>query len=253
MNNFIQALLHNNIEVGIIWRVQSVNRKIIELITFLSLFCFTLSSIFFDLRFLTNEDGIVEYLSVAFWMIGIIFSVRILLKSKSKKKIVPFVILIVCFIFLGEEISWGQRIFGFETPQLIAAANRQSEFNFHNLYAFSGGSTWRNFFKTGEFDIYQIIDAQNLFRIGFIVLFILFPILYNAKRGEYYLSMVGYYKPEIYFSILVGVYFAFSFLIRIGINNSNLHSIQEIREMAYALLLGMYLVKYFFYTKQLKE
>ncbi len=230
-----------------------MNRRIFELITFLSLFCFTLSSVFFDLRFLTDEDGIVEYLSVAFWMIGIIFAVRILLKSKSKKKIVPFVLLSVCFISLGEEISWGQRIFDLETPHLIAAANRQSELNFHNLYAFSGGSTWLNFFKTGEFDIYQIIDAQNLFRIGFIVFFILFPFIFNAKRGEYFLSMVGYYKPEKYFSILVGIYFAFSFLIRIGTNNSYLHSIQEIREMAYALLLGMYLCKYFYYTKQVKQ
>jgi hypothetical protein len=61
-------------------------------------------------------------------------------------------LLSVCFISFGEEISWGQRIFGIETPAFIADANRQSELNFHNLYALSGGSTWLNFFKTGEFN-----------------------------------------------------------------------------------------------------
>ena len=37
------------------------------------------------------------------------------------------------FVIMGEEISWGQRIFGFSTPPELAAANLQDEFNFHNL------------------------------------------------------------------------------------------------------------------------
>lgn len=32
-----------------------------------------------------------------------------------------------------EEISWGQRVIGFETPGAMAEANWQNEFNFHNL------------------------------------------------------------------------------------------------------------------------
>ncbi|MCB1121119.1 MAG: hypothetical protein KJT03_06205 [Verrucomicrobiae bacterium] len=46
--------------------------------------------------------------------------------------------LFVCFgiLFLfgaGEEISWGQRIFGFETPPAIREINGQDEFNVHNI------------------------------------------------------------------------------------------------------------------------
>ena len=33
----------------------------------------------------------------------------------------------------GEEISWGQRILGFATPDALAALNRQDEFNVHNI------------------------------------------------------------------------------------------------------------------------
>ena len=230
-----------------------MNVKFFEILTFFILFCFTLSTLFFDLLFLTSEDGVVEILSVAFWIIGILFAIGIILNSKYKKKIVAFVLLSVCFISFGEEISWGQRIFNIETPDFIADANRQSELNFHNLYVLSGGSTWINFFKTGEFDYQQIIDAQNLFRIGFIIFFFLFPLILNTRYGAKILFKVGYYKPENYFTILLWLFIVFSFLITIGKNASYAHSIQEIREMSFALFIGMYLFKFFYYTKQIKQ
>jgi hypothetical protein len=36
---------------------------------------------------------------------------------------------------VGEEISWGQRIFGITTPEVIGAVNAQGEFNLHNIEA----------------------------------------------------------------------------------------------------------------------
>lgn len=36
--------------------------------------------------------------------------------------------------FAVEEISWGQRIIGFETPDFLALSNTQEEFNIHNRY-----------------------------------------------------------------------------------------------------------------------
>jgi hypothetical protein len=37
------------------------------------------------------------------------------------------------FFGAGEEISWGQRILGFQTPASLTEVNKQEEFNFHNL------------------------------------------------------------------------------------------------------------------------
>lgn len=37
------------------------------------------------------------------------------------------------FFGAGEEISWGQRILGFQTPDSLTQVNRQEEFNVHNL------------------------------------------------------------------------------------------------------------------------
>jgi hypothetical protein len=42
------------------------------------------------------------------------------------------------FVAAGEEISWGQRIFGIETPESIREDNVQGELNLHNLSGVQG-------------------------------------------------------------------------------------------------------------------
>ena len=37
------------------------------------------------------------------------------------------------FVVAGEEVSWGQRVFGIETPEALAAVNYQQEITVHNL------------------------------------------------------------------------------------------------------------------------
>lgn len=39
----------------------------------------------------------------------------------------------VFFVACGEEVSWGQHLLGFATPEPIEQLNRQDEFNLHNL------------------------------------------------------------------------------------------------------------------------
>jgi hypothetical protein len=48
----------------------------------------------------------------------------------------PLVYLALAFIFFfgaGEEISWGQRIFNLQTPDLLNAVNKQNEITIHNI------------------------------------------------------------------------------------------------------------------------
>ena len=40
---------------------------------------------------------------------------------------------LLMFVFMGEEISWGQRILGFGTPEVLMEINHQQEFNLHNI------------------------------------------------------------------------------------------------------------------------
>ena len=43
---------------------------------------------------------------------------------------------IVGFVFAMEEISWGQRLLGLQTPAAVSAINIQNELNLHNMEAF---------------------------------------------------------------------------------------------------------------------
>ena len=37
------------------------------------------------------------------------------------------------FVFMGEEISWGQRIFDITPPEILEEINVQNEINLHNM------------------------------------------------------------------------------------------------------------------------
>jgi hypothetical protein len=40
---------------------------------------------------------------------------------------------LACVYFAGEEVSWGQHLFGWQTPESLQAVNRQQETNIHNI------------------------------------------------------------------------------------------------------------------------
>lgn len=92
---------------------------------------------------LIGEDGLIEILEVVgFGTAGVLCwklrkKVSIFFKnSLIQQKIAKFLLLMACIAFamvVGEEISWGQRVFGFATPENIEVINRQGETNLHNL------------------------------------------------------------------------------------------------------------------------
>jgi hypothetical protein len=57
------------------------------------------------------------------------------LYKTPKKLIFVFIVLfsVGSLLIFGEEISWGQRIAGFSTPEAIKQVNTQHEFSAHNL------------------------------------------------------------------------------------------------------------------------
>jgi len=80
---------------------------------------------------LTYEEGLFENLTAICFFIAAIFFFRTYLLSRN----LFFLFLFVIFLLgAGEEISWGQRIFNFNTPDILYNLNRQHEFNLHNIY-----------------------------------------------------------------------------------------------------------------------
>jgi len=207
--------------------------------------CFSLILLFVLVRFssehLFSEDGLIEYISVLFWLIGFLICLRYLFRKKKKYRLITTVFCLICLFSLGEEISWGQRILDIKTPEYIAKHSRQSEINFHNLYILSGGSTWKRFFETGELSIYQIVDLQNIFRLGFVFFFLVLPILCINKKIYDFVMRIGYYRPTLFFLLNIWIVMIFSALICTNASHHMHHQLQEVREMCYALFIAIYL------------
>ena len=67
---------------------------------------------------------------------------------------------LIFFFGAGEEISWGQRILGFQTPEALSEVNRQEEFNLHNLSAWEAS---------------KILDPDRLFDLFWFLFAVLTP------------------------------------------------------------------------------
>ena len=85
--------------------------------------------------FVWDEKGIVENFQIILLFISIIFFLSFLKKikfnSKKSQIILLFYLFALCYYFL-EEISWGQHLFGWKTPEFFSSINQQNETNFHN-------------------------------------------------------------------------------------------------------------------------
>jgi len=97
-------------------------------------------------RWLTSEDGFAENMQVLFLSLAFLLSlpmVRRLWKAGDRGIVFLYLGVSIALVFvIGEEISWGQRIFGWETPESLRAVNRQAETNIHNITAVWGVFTW---------------------------------------------------------------------------------------------------------------
>jgi len=95
---------------------------------------------------LLAEDRVVEDLTfVAFLAASMIAARLAWIRGHGVQWWVRPVYLLLALTFFGigmEELSWGQRQLGFETPAWLRDLNRQGEINLHNVGALQGRSEW---------------------------------------------------------------------------------------------------------------
>jgi hypothetical protein len=112
-----------------------------------------------QLAFINDEDGAVEYATAVTFLVCS-FTAAILAFRRRRRNL-PYAILvlfaIVFFAMCGEEISWGQRIFGMETLEAFKGANVQNENNLHNMFGYM---------------------ADHIFILGVFVYGVAFPVLH---------------------------------------------------------------------------
>jgi hypothetical protein len=162
----------------------------------LTVMCFVLCAVFPETaRSLGEEDNLIEWLSFITLFLGLAMILSIFLKVHISLKDYPLTYLSLLFFafllfFMGmEEISWGQRIFGLQTPENFNG-NSQNELNLHN-------------FVTTE--------ADTLYFTGICLLLIILPYLKlcfpDALSKDFYRILV----PGPYMIIIGVLPFAFHY------------------------------------------
>ena len=87
---------------------------------------------------LQNEDGIMEWGSVALLILAAINAFRLQKESQQRwERLAWLLFFVICFLFIGEEISWGERLHGVGIDA-IRSINTQGETNLHNIAGFQG-------------------------------------------------------------------------------------------------------------------
>lgn len=119
------------------------------------------------------EDNLFEWLTaICFFVTSILF---LILFIKNRKSII-LLFVIIFFVGGGEEISWGQRIFNFKTPQYMEKINVQKEFSLHNIELLNA----RNFDKAPKKGISKLLTINFLYKLFWVFYCILFPLLYGS-------------------------------------------------------------------------
>lgn len=185
--------------------------------------------------YVIREDGWVEYLTTLFlFLSALLLGINAFkaIKLKNSKQILFFTLAMFVFIFgTGEEISWGQRIFGVETGDYFLENNYQAETNLHNL-------------EIGGVDLNQLIFSQLMF-IVLIFYFLFLPILvYKTKFFRKLIVDFGVPMPRLQHTImLLATNLTIIFLI-------NIKRESELHELA---LTGIFLLVFLNPAKRIRE
>lgn len=116
-----------------------------------------------------REDSYIEWLTFCALFFGMamsLYRIYILKPFRNTAFIFGLYTLACIFLFgLGEEVSWGQRIFGYDSPAFFLKYNTQGEFNLHNL-------------RFGDFKVNRYIFGTFL-GIMIACYFLILPLIYK--------------------------------------------------------------------------
>ncbi|HEY1008183.1 MAG TPA: hypothetical protein VGD92_13410 [Sphingobacteriaceae bacterium] len=147
------------------------------LIYVFALLAFGVAMSWADLRWFNEvyaiEDGFIETLTVLGLLMVAFLSGKYVAKLASKRHwMFTAAMLFLCLFALfaaGEEISWGQRIFGVESSEFFRKNNAQGETNLHNLVV-------------GGVKVNKLLFSQ-LFTLGGALYLLVLPLLYRRNQG----------------------------------------------------------------------
>ncbi|MER2998174.1 hypothetical protein [Pontibacter populi] len=157
----------------------------------------------------TSEDGYIENITAFSLLLVAVFFGVAASKNTGFIRVALWFIALVFIFGSGEEISWGQRIFGYQTPDELKDVNTQGEFNLHNMKV-EGVKLNKLIFSTGMYS-------------GLFFYFLGLPLLYNYSSAfrNWKLTFISIPKQEW------GLLYLFSFLIILMIPTGKAWELQE--------------------------
>jgi hypothetical protein len=104
----------------------------------------------FVLTQMVREDGLIETLGAFSLLVasGLFFAGFLQARHRSSTRVMRLFLLglaVALFFGAGEELSWGQRLLGIDTPGALQERNYQQELNVHNLDRAGWWGVWRGF------------------------------------------------------------------------------------------------------------
>jgi hypothetical protein len=152
---------------------------------------------------LSEENALFELSTALFFLIA---SIILFLLFRSSKNIFFILLSILFFVGAGEEISWGQHLIHFSTPNYLNKVNVQNEFNFHNIEVFNTG----NFDGSKKTGIQRLLEINFLFRLFCLFYGIIIPMLMiQSKKISDFIDYIKMPTPKL----SVGVFFMINWFV----------------------------------------
>lgn len=191
---------------------------------------------------LTEEDGVVEMLgAMMFLAASVLFLITYYRSGEcasesprgiARRRNFAYLLLGLLFMFCFlEEISWGQRLLGFGSPEAFAEGNRQGETNIHNLELFHGldaDGERKSFWQL-------LLNMDRLFTLFWLTLCVIVPAAALLPRLRKWLTQIRF---PIFPLTLAGLFllnYAISRFLAVQ-HPLYQHSAVEVKESVCALL-----------------
>lgn len=235
-----------------------------KIAAFFYIFLFSTYTIIFldehSIIFLGREDGPIENIgALSFFIASVLFLYCYFLSKghyvqvfqfRLERNIFYFLLSVLFFICFGEEISWGQRIFGWSTPDVWDNLNAQGETNIHNVWFFQS----RNPDGTRKSFLELFLNMNRLFSIFWLSYCVIIPIIahYNARIKKFF-NTISFPMCPLSIGFLFVVNFTlFHFARNILEMPAAVGSLDELKETNYAIIFMIFSIYELFRVKKIK-
>jgi hypothetical protein len=154
--------------------------------------------------------------------------------GRSRRPQIYCALALLMFICCGEEISWGQRLLGWQAPRFFAAHNAQGETNLHNLrpvHQWNPDGTEKAFAA-------KLVNLNRLFSIFWLAVFVFLPAAAAAApRLRATLAAAGLPVPPLWAGgLFLTTYATYKVLAFVHAGTIRAHALDELKEASYAAI-----------------